>query len=266
MTRRHRRHPFALLAAVLGVALIGSTACGITFSHQAEARDEITRSYPIAQGGTFEVRNTNGTIGVEPFDGETIEVVAERVVRASTDEAAEEALADFEIRETVSDDHVLLDSSRQGMGLQLNLSYVVNYTVRLPQWANVTLASTNGAVDVAGVSGEVRIAATNGRIRGSALRNGAVVEATNGKVTLDFAEVGEQGIRCETTNGAITVTVPRDSDATLSARVTNGSIDTNDLDLEVSEDSRRRLEGSIGDGGPAIALRTRNGMIRVNGR
>ena len=251
---------------MLGIALVSVSACGLSFSHQAEARDEITRSYPIAAGGTFEVRNTNGTINIEPAEGDTIEVVAERVARAATDEQAEAALAEIEFKETVSDDHVVLDSSRRGLDLRVNLSYQVNYTVRLPEWVNVTLVTTNGAVDVTGISGEVKIEATNGRIRATGLRNGAVVDATNGGVTLDFAEVGDQGIHCETTNGAITLNVPRDVNADLSARVTNGSIDANDLELTTSEDSRRRLEGSLGDGGPSIELRTRNGRIRINGR
>lgn len=250
---------------MLGLALLGVSACGLHFSHQAEARDEITRSYPIASGGTFEVRNTNGTITIETSDGDTIEVVAVRVARAATEEAAEAALADIEFQETVSDTLVVLDSSRR-MGLQLNMSYQVNYTVQLPEWVNITVTTTNGAVDITGVSGEVKIRATNGRIRGTRLRNGAVVEATNGQVTLDFAELGTQGIRCDTTNGAITVTVPRNVNADLSARVTNGTIQANDIDVAAYEDSRRRLEGSIGDGGTPIDLRTRNGRIRINGR
>jgi hypothetical protein len=48
--------------------------------------------------------------------------------------------------------------------------------------------------------------------------------------------------------------------------VTNGAISTSDLNLSATEQSRRRVEGAIGGGGPAIRLETTNGLITVRGR
>lgn len=264
MTRRHRLLAPLFLLSLVAPIVAASSGCHISF--HAEARDEITRSYPIQPGGTLEIRNTNGTIDVAPADGDTIEIVAERVARATTDEEAEAALEDIEIAETVADGRVVLDSTQRGMGFQIGRSIQVNYTVRLPDWVGVTLTSTNGAVEVTGLSGELRVETTNGRIRGHDLRNGAAVEATNGQVVLEFADLGAQGVTCETTNGAITLRLPRDANADLMARVTNGAIDTNDLELDVVDDSRRRLEASLGAGGTKVDLRTRNGRIVIEGR
>jgi hypothetical protein len=50
----------------------------------------------------------------------------------------------------------------------------------------------------------------------------------------------------------------------MSARCVNGGIAVNDLPFEKSgEGSRRKLDGTINGGGPAVRLETVNGRIRV---
>ena len=50
------------------------------------------------------------------------------------------------------------------------------------------------------------------------------------------------------------------------ARVVNGAIRHEGIDLQVSEESQRRLDGRLGAGGPMIRLETTNGGITVKGR
>jgi DUF4097 and DUF4098 domain-containing protein YvlB len=254
-----------LLAAAVLVAGLAGSGCGLVIAHE-EARDQWTREYPLAAGGAFELRSTNGHVRVEAAETETVHVTAERIVKASTKEAAERELADFQIRETISADRVALDSSHRG--LNIGLSREVNYVVRLPRSASVRIDNTNGRIEVRGIGGELRIASTNGMIQATDLGNGATVETTNGAISLAFAALGAQGVQCETTNGAITVELPPDADADLRARVTNGSISASDFGerLSVTEDSRRRLDARLGQGGTAIRLDTTNGAIRVRGR
>jgi len=258
-----RRGARAATAAVLAVFL---GACNLDISNRAQARDHWQRSYPLASGGSFEVKNTNGRITITPSDGKTIEVDAERIVGASSDEAAKAALAQMKIVETIEPARVALDATPSGMGLTLNLSRRVDFTIKLPAWANVTLRSTNGDISVERIAGNFTADTTNGRIRASGLEGGATVEATNGAITLEFAKLGDQGVRVETTNGAITVLVPRDANGRLTARVTNGSIDTGDLPLKVIEQSRRRLDATLGTGGPELRLETTNGLVSVKAR
>jgi hypothetical protein len=60
--------------------------------------------------------------------------------------------------------------------------------------------------------------------------------------------------------------VPADVNARLSARVANGGIRTNGLNVAATEQTRRRLEGTIGSGGPTIDLETTNGGIEITAR
>lgn len=258
------RRPGLLAAAWLGLCLAGASACGFDFLPQAEARDEWKRTYKIARGGTFEIRNTNGKIRLQPSEGDTIEVVATRIVKAPSEEQAKKTLAELQIEEKVLDDAIVVDSTSRG--LSINRSRHVDYAVRLPKWVNVTLKATNGEINAEGLAGMFRAETTNGAINAVGLEQGADVETTNGVVHLDFAKLGDSGLRCSTTNGEVTVTLPRDTKARIVAEVTNGGITTSGLDVTTTQQSRRRLEGTIGGGGPAVRVETTNGAIRIRGR
>lgn len=255
----------ARLGAVAAL-LAGAAACNLQISSGVEATDQWKRSYTLADGGTLEIHNSNGKIHVEPGDGKTIEVVADRIAKAPTDEAAKTALQRVTIAETTAPDRVTLDGRTKSAGFTFNLSYRVDFTVRVPRGVNVALDATNGDITIDRVAGSVKIETTNGRIKGTALENSAQVSATNGEVELDFTKLGADGVKCETTNGAIFVTVPKDAKASISLRVSNGGISTENLAMAVSEQSRRRVDGTIGGGGPDIHLETTNGAISLRGR
>ena len=108
---------------------------------------------------------------------------------------------------------------------------------------------------------------TNGGVTGTNLTGGVDARSTNGGVNIDIASVGPRGSRCSTTNGGVTLTLPEAAKADLSASCTNGGINVSALDkLEVSEKSRRHLEGRLNGGGTPIELQTTNGGIRVRDR
>jgi DUF4097 and DUF4098 domain-containing protein YvlB len=253
-----------ILPLWLVLALVSGTACGAV-SARAEAHDEWRRSYPVSAGASFEIRNTNGRIRVEAGGKDTIEVVATRRVKAPSEAQAKATLAEYEIEETKSGSHIKLESRNERFSFMVNRSKSVDYAVRVPSWVNITLDSTNGEIEVVGVGGMLRAESTNGDIRATSLEGGANVETTNGNVHLEFTRLAEGGLKSSTTNGDITVSLPRDVKASLSARVTNGTINATDLSLTTTEQSRRRLEASIGGGGPQVRLSTTNGEIRVRG-
>lgn len=250
-------------ALVLVTAMAAAAACNLQLSTDVEAKDTWTRSYPISAAGTLSIISGNGRITVEAADTQTIEVSAERVVKAGNEAAANDQLKAFEIKEDVGPDRVVIDSSTRG--LQINVSRLVNYTVRVPRGVAVTLESSNGEITATNLAGAFSASSSNGRIRGIDLSGSAKVSATNGVIELRMAAVAEGGISAETTNGTVTVTVPRGANADLTARVTNGAIQRENIDLQVSEESRRRLDGRLGPGGPLIRLETTNGAIRLIG-
>jgi DUF4097 and DUF4098 domain-containing protein YvlB len=247
-------------------ALVLASGCGLQLSLNAEARDEWKRSYTLAKDGAFEIRETNGRIEIQATEGNAVEVIGTRIVKAATDEAAKDALKRLEITENVTPDRISLDTTGHGVNLQMGLSVTVNFVVRLPRTASVKLVATNGDIDITDVGGTLDIHTTNGQVKTSRLAGSATVESTNGAIALDFVKLGDAGITCETTNGKIEVSIPKDSKARISARVTNGAITTSNLEITTTEQTHKRVEGTIGGGGAPIRLETTNGLVEIRGR
>jgi hypothetical protein len=239
---------------------------GCAFFPTSEARDKWSRTYPLTAGGSFELHNTNGRIQVDATDGSNIEVIAEKIARAGSDEGAREAVRRIEISETVAPDRVLIDSTKSSWGFQINVSKRVDYVVKVPRTAQVRIESTNGDIEVTGLGGAFRAEATNGMIRGTGLENRAEVKTTNGRVSLAFAKLHEGGVSCSTTNGAVEVLLPTDVKANVTADVTNGEIETGGLELTVIKHTRRHLEATVGGGGPQVRVETTNGSVSVRSR
>jgi hypothetical protein len=252
------------LAALVATASL--TACNLQITNQAEAKTEWTKSYALAKGGTFEIRNTTGLIEVSPSDSDQISVVAEKIAKAGTDEAAKTAADQIEIRETVSGDSIVLDAKMSLTGMLGGGSRQVKFHVKAPKGTTLRLSNTNGAIDITDMTGEMRLETTNGAVKAVGISGPTRAVTTNGAVVLDFDSLPDTGVTAETTNGGVSITLPRDAKATIGARVTNGGIDVDGLDVTVTEKSRRRLDATLNGGGAEVRVETTNGGVRIRGR
>jgi hypothetical protein len=254
----------AVLALPLALGLAG---CDLSLGHlSARATDEWTHTYPLTPGGEIRIVNSNGLIDVEGVDGSTVEVRAERIAKGSTEAAAKELLPRIVIKEDAKPDRVSIETERMS-GIMIGAGFEVRYHVRAPKNALVNVTNTNGLVSVTGLSGKVVAHTTNGGVKGSGLSGGVDARTTNGGVTIDMASLGADPILLETTNGGVTLALPEKAKATVTASCTNGGISVGSLDnFEVSEKSRRRLEGKLNGGGTSIDLHTTNGGVRLRSR
>jgi ribosome-associated translation inhibitor RaiA len=210
------------------------------------AADEWTHSYPLSAGGEIEIINTNGTIEFQPIDGTTVEVRAERIAKATTDDGARELLPRITISENTNAKHITIKTEGLG-GLMIGANFEVRYHVKAPRTAAIRASNTNGQVSIRGMGGKI------------------AAHTTNGAVTMDLDLIADK-VEASTTNGAVTLTVPADAKADLSATVTNGAISVTGLKLETTEQSRRKIEGKINGGGPSVELHTTNGGVRVRAK
>jgi len=261
------RRPTGVWSALLLPAAFVLAGCDLSLGHlTARATDEWTRSYPLQAGGEVRIVNTNGKIDIEGTDGSTVEVRAERIARGATDAAARELLPRIVIKEDIRPDRVSLETERMS-GIMIGAAFEVRYHVRAPKKAVVNITNTNGQVALAALDGKVKAQTTNGGVNGRGLSGGVDARSTNGGVTIDMAAVGPDSITLRTTNGGVTLTLPDRAKANLTASCTNGGINVSALEnLEISEQSRRRVEGRLNGGGTAIEVRTTNGGIRVRPR
>jgi hypothetical protein len=263
--RASTRNPLIRLTLAGVILSLGTALAACDMAHGrllGRATDEWTHSYPLTAGGEIRIGNTNGRIEVEGTDGSTVEVRAERIARAATDEGARELLPRIGIREDVKPDRVSIETERMN-GIMLGASYEVRYFVRAPKAAAINVSNTNGVVVLKGLSGKVNARTTNGGVRGRDLTGIVEASTTNGGVVLDFASVGSERISARTTNGGVTIALPESAKADVTATWTNGGISLSNLKMEVSERGKRRFEGRMNGGGAPIELHTTNGGIRI---
>ena len=260
----------ARAALLLPILIAASAGCDIAMADYREQETaDWRKTYELRAGGRVEIGNVNGKIAVTPGQGNTVEVVARKIAKAATREAAKQTLERIDIREAVSDGNIKIEThvERSNGGLFNQSHWQVEYTVRVPVNAELKLSTVNGGVEISDVRGRINAEATNGGIR--ALNVSGFVEAstTNGGVEVDLSEVPEGGVKLECTNGGIRLRLPSDAKASISARITNGGIDTDGLSLQTrGEISRRRLEGDLNGGGPRMMLEGTNGGIKISAR
>jgi hypothetical protein len=258
-----------VLAALLTLAVALTGGCDLAMvDFKEQATERWSKTYELEEGGRFELRNVNGRIDVQPSEGRTVEVIAEKTARAGSTEAAKEALGRVRIEESVTPQTVRIETqAERGEGFFNHGGNVsVRYTVRVPTGTHVDVQTTNGGIELSGVRGPARLTATNGGIRARDVAGPLEARTTNGGLDIDLATVDEGGVRLACTNGGIEVRLPADARASIDASITNGGIRTGNLRLETVETSRRRLDATLNGGGPRIEIRGTNGGIELSGR
>jgi putative adhesin len=218
---------------------------------------DFNQSYCLRPGGSFELQNVNGTVEVQGWDRDTVEIHAVK--------SAKQRESDL--------DRVSIDVDAKPAAISLVTRYpqdegvevVVDYTVHVPRSARVQhIGTVNGTLRIAGLDAVEDLHTVNGNIE--VFESGGNVHAhtTNGSVQLELARLhGKDGAAAETTNGSILLAVPSDTHADLEARSLNGSF-SSELPLTMQDSLRpREVHGRLGNGGVLIRLNTVNGGIRV---
>jgi len=268
MARRARQ--IALVLPLVAVAAGATTACDIAMADLRQKETaEWRKTYDLKAGGRLEISNVNGKIDVTPSEGNSVEVVAQKSVRAASVEAAKDALSRIEIQESVSPDSVKLETKIQRASGSIfgGMNQEVHYTVKVPAALEVRVATVNGGIELSGLTGRITAETTNGGVKAHDVSGSIDASTTNGGVEVELARVGESGAKRGCTNGGIKLTLPSDAKATISARITNGGINTSGVNIETTgENSCRRLEGRMNGGGPRIDIEGTNGGIRIAAR
>ena len=218
----------------------------------------ITRTFPLApEEGAFEVTNLNGDVTVEGWDEPQAEVKVTK--RGGSPDEREGT----EIKLERKGDRLALHTEPGDEGDGREVTYEVKVPRRLQQ---VKLSTMNGNVKLAGVHAGVEVSAQNGNVKLEDV-GGAVAAKTmhgNTKVVLP-AEGRDADQSFNTLNGNIEVELKGAVNADLKAESTTGAIEVDDaLGLSVTKQIvGQRVAGRLGQGGPAIVVKTLSGNIKI---
>lgn len=240
-------------------------------------KDTFSKTLPLKAGERFSLENVNGDITIATWKDDKVEIKAVKTARRN-----KEDLDKVEIRVDESAGSVSVKAIWPKFPRRANVT--VEFTVMVPEGVNLSevetvnggvdvtgrygraeVGTTNGTVTVKDASGELDAGTTNGGVNVTGFEGRITADTTNGNIKLEGVTF-KDGLSAETTNGSITLAVasPETLNADLRAGVTNGHITVDfPITLQNLKQSKRRIEGKIGQGGPEISLHTTNGSINL---
>ena len=218
---------------------------------------DFNQSYPLQPGGTFELQNVNGTVDVQGWDQNVVEVRAVKTAKQQESDL-ERVSIDVDARP----DAVSISTRYpQNEGVEV----AVEYTIRVPHGAHVEhIGTVNGTLRISGLENVEDLHTVNGNIEVFDAGGSVHAHTTNGNVHLELVHAPDKsGATAETTNGSLVLAVPFDMEAEVEARCMNGNF-SSELPISMQSTQRpREMHGKLGRGGSPIHLRTVNGGIRL---
>ncbi len=248
--------------------------CGLVLAPAAleaqDQADEFRWSGRVAAGGVFEIKGISGDVRAVRASGSTVEVVAVRSARRADPnsvsiEVVEHAggvtlCALYPTPPDADEDNECAPGDAGRMSTRQN-DTSVEWEVRIPAGVEFHARNVNGDVTAEGLTGDVRVSTVNGDVDVETT-GAAQAQTVNGDVYAAFDRLTDD-VEFETVNGSVVLDVSNDLDADLDAGWLNGSLDT-DLPIRMQGRMERgSAQGTIGDGGPRLRVRTVNGSIEI---
>ncbi|MFY9690041.1 MAG: DUF4097 family beta strand repeat-containing protein [Candidatus Acidiferrales bacterium] len=246
------------MPALARIFLALAAVCLLALPGFADEQQIFEQTYPLASGGQFILQNVNGSVRVEGWNRNEVEV---RAVKTSENNARDLALVkiDVESHPGEVDVHTLYPD---GEDAEVAVEYIVHVPYRVLLHS---IGTVNGSVSVHGVQGAGELRSVNGNVEVLNSSGRFSARTTNGNLHLELSGLAEGApMDLETVNGSVTLGLPSNASADLNVRNMNG-----DVSSDVPVYSTAALPGAqafrarLGHGGNAISVRTVNGGIRL---
>lgn len=232
---------------VFASVLFFTGACSISFG--GALLEERTETHILSLGSLLQIRNPNGNVTVEPWEGDQVQVVLSIYGNASAG-----IPSGFAIETESADESLEYRVSHPRTGSAVS----VNFLVRVPRDLRLRLEVevANGSISSSGPH-SVDLRTVNGGITIEGASGGRGAETTNGNINASFTEI-QDGMALRSVNGGVHAVLPED--AGFSAETVNGTVRIEGF----SPDRSERTYASVS--GAAVAeLGTVNGNVTVKG-
>src|SRR5882724_5388902 len=183
------RRALCLSAVVTFVLAMASAAPCFAISK------EFNQTYPLQPGGSFELQNVNGTVDVQTWDRDEVEVHA---VKTAKHQESDLALVSIDV-----------DAKPDA----------VSVTTRYPQNEDIEVYEGGGAVHAHTTNGNVHL-----ELRHIQDKSGAVAETTNGSVWLAIPAGMQANLEARCLNGSFFSELPLALESSQRPRETHGKL------------------------------------------
>ena len=221
---------------------------------------------------------SNPTIDVTSFNGEIVIITG--VDGAIEVDTTLKIPSRIFYSATKSGDTVTIVAKKTGSGISFGRSPQAQIHLVVPADTNVKANTSNGQLNVNGVTGTGELDTSNGRIiltnvNGTyvaSTSNGSVnmedvsgqfhIETSNGRIEFSGSFDENSDNDFSTSNGSIDIVFTTEPNLDLDARTVNGTIDS-ERPILVTTTEKNHLVGKYGSGSAELVLRTSNGSIDI---
>ena len=248
-----RSHGVRALVLLAGVALF----CLPSLANTEEAFSE---SFKLSSGGHFQLDNVNGSVQIEGWDKDEVEV---RAVKSSLADARQLDEVKIEV-----ESHPGTVAVHTRYPATESAEVAVEYHIHVPNRTLLAGVTTvNGSLRVRGVSGGGDLKSVNGNVEVTDSSGRFNAKTTNGDLKLELRRLNNDAapMSLETVNGSVELGLPSNASADLRVRNMNGDL-YSDFPVTSTEalPGARAFHGRLGHGGGGpISVRTVNGGIRL---
>jgi DUF4097 and DUF4098 domain-containing protein YvlB len=201
-----------------------------------EFTDQFTRTVRLGRNGTFDLSNVSGDVVITGGGGDDVRIDARKHVRARDEADAKALLQGIEIQ--VAERSGLVEV-RTEFPRRRNWSGGVDYTVALPNTANVAVRTVNGDLRLTNVRGELRAETVSGDVIASALGRVRSLKTVSGDLQVSDAQGDD--VAFQTVSGDVLVRNARGR----SVELEGVSGDLRFTDVEFDRANMRTISGDI---------------------
>ena len=276
------------LCLLLGLAL------SVTHAWGSDLVERDTLRKTLHFGGSADGRRVladivNGSIRVTGYDGNEVQLIAYKTIRAETPARMEKARKEVSLDIRAEDDRVLIyeetpwrreDGSSHYRGWDFE-GYDVEFEVelRVPAKTDFYLKTVNGdEVRVDGMHGYFEVSNVNGDIDMRSVSGSGKATTVNGNVHVTFTKNPGESTSFKTLNGEIDVEFPSAPSADFRLKTMNGEVftdfDVKSVPMPATVREKRGGRKSYGNGGsfmvrsggggPELSFNTLNGDILLS--
>ena len=259
-----------LLTAGLTILLL---AIGLTGCLGGQYTDYFDEEYEADENTVLKVTALNGQIEIYTWENDTVSLNA--IKRSAI---SKEELDNIDIEVDESGNIIKIETLYIGQritqpSVDMNIkvpNYVIVDTVKTSNGAiiiedvkgNITADSSNGAITIKNVDGFVSATTSNGKIEVTDTTGIKSLHSSNGIINTEIYDF-QQNISISTSNGRITVYINHLLNADIEMETSNGQITITGITLNLTTNEEKHKQGTLGDGGNKISIKTSNGDIKL---
>jgi hypothetical protein len=254
------RNRLMIAAYSLLIGALMSVSCTSSASAQSSGRgqqdlpfkEEIRRSFQLAQGAEISVSTISGPVDVKTSGGNTTEVY---IVRSA------ETQRDLECYRTVIE--------QTGSGLSIrhsqdcrNVRAHQRVELSVPRDVNLRLDTISGDVHIGDIGGQIKLSSISGDIWIEQSNGDVKLSSISGQVNLNIARL-DRDIRMDSISGRIVLHFAAGVNADVSVSSISGHFASDIPGVTVEKVGDSDYRAQVGRGGPEISISSVSGRVTL---